>query len=387
MPSILIKNIGTLVSGNIESPLLDADTLYIENGRIAKIGSLSHMPAAEKTVDAAGAAVTPGLIDSHCHPVLGDFTPRQKQLGFLDSELHGGVTTIISAGEVHLPGRPKDPAGVKALAVLAAKSFSTFRPGGVKVVGGAVILEQGLTEADFKEMAAEGVRTVGEIGLGSVKTPDAAAPMVKWARAAGMTVMMHTGGTSIPGSSVVTADMVMQTDPDIASHVNGGPTAISIDEATRLVAEGRCAVELVHCGNPRMTVETAKICLEKNALHRVIIGNDAPSGTGVVPLGILRVLNMLAALTPVSPEKALCMATGNTARVHKLDCGRIAEGRPADLVIMDAPMGSAGDDLLSSLKTGDVPGVGMVIADGDIIVEKSRNTPPPKRKPQVIRQA
>ena len=46
----------------------------------------------------------PGLIDSHAHPVFGDFTPRQQTQNFIESGLHGGVTTVISAGEVHLPG-------------------------------------------------------------------------------------------------------------------------------------------------------------------------------------------------------------------------------------------------------------------------------------------
>ena len=210
----------------------------------------------------------------------GDYAPRQNQIGFLESEVHGGVTTFISAGEVHLAGRPKDPAGTKALAILAAKSFNNFRPGGGKVIGGAVILEKGLTREDFEEMAREGVRVVGEIGLGSVKDPADAAPMVKWAREMGMTVMMHTGGTSIPGSSTVTAEMVIQTDPHIASHINGGPTAVAIDEVKKLVNETGLALEIVHCGNPKVAVEAANLCVEVGALDRVIIGNDAPSGTG-----------------------------------------------------------------------------------------------------------
>jgi len=231
MATVLLKNIATLVSGNIEKPLIQADAIWIEEGVIKKVGSLKDMDekAAQTLIDCAGTTVTPGLFDSHVHPVLGDFTPRQKQLDFFDSEVHGGVTTCISAGEVHLPGRPKDPAGTKALAILAAKSFAGFRPGGMKIVGGSVILEKGLVEKDFEEMAKEGVRVVGEIGLGSVKSPEAAAPMVKWARKNGMVVLMHTGGTSIPGSSTVGLEQVLGADPDIVCHINGGPTAASIE--------------------------------------------------------------------------------------------------------------------------------------------------------------
>jgi enamidase len=386
MSSVLLKNIGTIVSGDINAPILAGDAIFTSQGKIVKAGKESELnvSAADVTIDCAGTTVCPGLFDSHCHVVLGDYTPRQNQTGFLESEVHGGVTTFISAGEVHLAGRPKDPAGTKALAILAAKSFANFRPGGGKVVGGAVILEKGLTKNDFEEMAREGVRTVGEVGLGSVKNPAEAAPMVKWAKDCGMAVMMHAGGTSIPGSSTVTAEMVIQTAPDIVSHINGGPTAIALDEVKRLVTDTDFALEMVHCGNPKVMVDAANLCVAHNALERIIIGNDAPSGTGVVPLGVLRVIAHLASLSSIKPEQALCMATGNTARVHKLPRGRIVEGLEADLVIMDAPMGSVGADALAAIAAGDIPAVSMVLVDGEIVVSKSRNTPPPVRAPKVV---
>jgi len=382
MSSVLLKNIQTIVSGDISSPVIPGDAIRVVDGLIQEVGFLSNMEIEKghDVIDCGKMTVCPGLIDSHCHVVLGDYAPRQQQIGFLDSEVHGGVTTFISAGEVHLAGRPKDPAGTKALAILAAKSFNNFRPGGAKVIGGALILEKGLKKEDFQEMAREGVRVVGEIGLGSVKDPADAAPMVKWAKELGMTVMMHTGGTSIPGSSTVTAEQVIQTDPHIASHINGGPTAVALNEVERLVNDTELILEIVHCGNPKMAVDVVNLCIEASALDRVIIGNDAPSGTGVIPLGILRVINHLASLTPVKAEEAICMATGNTARIYKLNRGVIAPGKEADLVIMDAPMGSVGDDALSAISAGDVPAVAMVLVDGLVVVGKSRNTPPAKGK-------
>lgn len=387
MPSTILKNIGTIVSGDIRNPILEGDAISLENGKIGRVGLFKDMELkkGDTVVDCAGTTVVPGLIDSHCHVILGDYTSRQNQMGFLESELHGGVTTMISAGEVHLSGRPKDPAGTKALAILAAKAWANFRPGGAKVLGGAVILEKGLTKADFEEMAREGVRVVGEIGLGSVKQPEDAVPMVQWARDLGMTVMMHTGGTSIPGSSTVTAEQVIRTNPHIASHVNGGPTAAALDEVKNLIENTEIAVEIVHCGNPKMAIDAANLCVKANALGRIIIGNDAPSGTGVIPLGLLRVINHLASLTPIKPEEAFCMASGNTARLYKLNRGIIAEGSEADLVIMDAPIGSVGKDALTAVEAGDIPGIGMVFVDGEIVAATSRNTPPPNRKPTVTK--
>jgi enamidase len=385
MTTVLLKNIGTLLSGRLEEPILDADAVSIRNGLIHRVGRIGEVDEgqAETVIDCAGTTVIPGLIDTHCHPVFGDYTPKQNQIGFLDSMLHGGVTTAISAGEVHLPGRPTDPAGVKALAILAAKSYANFRPGGIKVEGGALILEKGLTEDDFREMSREGVRLVGEIGLGSAKTVEDAGQMVKWAKANGMTVMMHTGGTSLPGSSTVTAQMVMDMDPDVVSHINGGTTAISVDEVRKLVKHTTYALEIVHCGNPRVAVETIKLAMESEALGRLIIGNDAPTGSGVIPLGLLRMLNFLSSLTPVRPEQAICLTTGNAARVFGLNRGEISPDKEADLVVMDAPVGSVGENALTALQVGDVPGVSMVLIDGDIKVMRSRNTAPATRQASI----
>ena len=382
MSTTLLKNVGCLVTGKIDEPQGADETIYIKDGLIAAIGDTSPPEGdVDLVIDLQGATVAPGLIDSHVHPVLGDFTPRQNMLGFIESSLHGGVTTMISAGEAHTPGRPKDPAGVKALAILCHKSSRNLRPAGVKLHGGALILEKGLQEKDFADLAAEGVWLVGEVGLGSVKEAEEAAEMVRWAHQYGMKVMMHTGGTSIPGSSVVTADDVLTVQPDVASHVNGGTTAPPLTEVAKMVNESQITLEIVHCGNPKAADYAARLLLEKGELHRLILGNDAPSGTGVIPLGILRTMTQLASVSGIPPAEAWAAASGNTARLYGLNTGVVEIGREADLVIVDAPMGSVGEDALGAMAAGDIPAVAMVLIDGRVVVEKSKNTPPPKRKP------
>lgn len=376
-----IVNIGTIISGDINQPIIAGDTLIVAEGKIAAVGQADLLKSyqVEKTIDAGGATVAPGLIDSHVHPVLGDFSPRQSILGYMDSSLHGGVTTMISAGEPHTPGRPKDPAGTKALAILVHKSFENFRPGGMKVHGGAVILEKGLVEKDFDEMAAAGVWLVGEIGLGSVKTPEDAAPMVEWAKKRGMKVAMHTGGTSIPGSSTITAEMVIKTNPSVVSHVNGGPTAISPAEVDKLVELTDLPLEIVQCGNPKVADYVARKLVAKDQLDRVIIGNDSPSGTGIIPLGIIRTIVQIASVSGIPAEKAWAMASGNTARVFGLATSRIAVGLEADLLVIDTPLGSIGENALAAMNAGDLPAVSIVMVDGEVKVKTSRNTPPATR--------
>ena len=384
----LISGIGTIASGDIARPVLDADSVLIEDGRIAAIGRGLDGDAGsggplDRAIDAKGTTLIPGLIDSHAHPVFGDFTPRQRTIDFIESGLHGGVTTVMSAGEVHLPGRPKDIIGLKALAIVAVRSYTNVRPAGVKVHAGAPILELGLEEHDFAELADAGVTLIGEIGLGSVKTGAQAAPMVAWAKQHGMTVTFHTGGPSIAGSSAIAADAVLEARPHIVGHINGGTTAMSDADIARLV-DTDMAIEIVHCGNGRAALHAVRLAADVNGLERVIIGNDAPSGTGVIPLGILRVMAHLASLGGVDPAVAVAMATGNTARVHGLDVGVIEIGRGADLCLVDAPIGSTAATALEALAIGDLPGISMVLIDGNVMLGRSRNTPPAAHAAEVV---
>jgi enamidase len=383
MNAMLIYNIGQIVSGDYNTPILDGDSIRIDDGRIVEVGVGMSSGAEILTIDAKGTTVCPGLIDSHVHPVIGDYTPRQKVVDFIASCVHGGVTRMISAGEVHMPGRPTGAIGTKSMAIVGAKSWDSYRPGGMKVQGGGLLLQAGLTEADFKEMASEGVKHLGEVGLGDYHDWDKVAEMVQWAKANGMTVMMHIGGASIPGSDAIRAEHAIKVDPNVASHLNGGPTAATLEDIERIMIETDAALEIIQCGNVAIIPQIIELARQNNALERVIIGTDMPSGTGVIPLGMLRTVAWVSALGATAPEQAIAMATGNTADVYKLSSGRIAPGLEADLVIMDAPIGSAAKNALETIRIGDTPGISGVIIDGELVVTKSRNTPPAQHQLEI----
>src|SRR5690606_6450075 len=313
-----------------------------------------------------------------------DWTPRQQQLNWIDSNLHGGVTTMISAGEVHTPGRPRDVVGLKAMAIYAQRTFSAFRPRGAKIHAGAPCIEPDMTEQDFKDLADAGVKLLGEVGLGGVKDGPTARKMVAWARKYGIQSTIHTGGPSIPGSGLIDKDVVLEADTDVVGHINGGHTALP-DDQIRCICEGcKRGLELVHNGNERAALYTLRIAREMGELNRVILGTDAPAGSGVQPLGILRMVSLLSSLGDVPAEVAFCFATGNTARMRQLDCGLVEVGRAADFVLMDKAQHSAGKDLLDSVRLGDLPGIGMTIIDGIVRTQRSRNTPPATRVPEVV---
>ena len=386
MAKLVIKGIGQILSGKLEEPILEGDCLIAVDGKITQWGAEKDLDCegATTVVDAHGVTLAPGLIDSHIHPVVGDYTPRQQQLHWIDSTLHGGVTTLISAGEVHMPGRPKDVVGLKAMAIASQRWYENFRPSGVKVHAGAPVIEHGMVEEDFKDLAEAGVKLLGEVGLGTVKDGKTAQQMVGWARKYGIQSTIHTGGPSIPGSGLIDADMVMETGTDVIGHINGGHSALPDDQIICLCESCTSAFEIVHNGNERSAVLALNTARELGKLDQVILGTDGPAGSGVQPLGILRMVAMLSAFGNVPAEQAFCFATGNTARQRDLDTGLIDVGKCADFVLLDQAQHSPGKTMLDSVELGNLPGVGMTIIDGIVRSERSRNTPPAQRLPEQI---
>jgi enamidase len=284
---------------------------------------------------------------------------------------------MVSAGECHVPGRPADAEGLKALAVLAKRSYDGHRPGGVKVNGGTLLLSDDMTEADIEEVSRAGVERMKI--LFSLADDDHASDLVEWGRDRGLVSMMHCGGSSLPGTKNITAAMFEKIRPDVAAHFNGGPTPLPDDGIDRLVEETEMVLELVISGNQAVAVDVLRRARDRDELTRLQIGTDTPTGTGVIPCGMLLEMSILAGLTDVPAPVVVALATGNVARHHRLDTGVVAEGRPADLCLLGAPMGSQATDAMGALEHGEYAAVDKVFVDGELLVERSRNTPPAKR--------
>lgn len=380
-----IVNLGCIVTGDWRDPYASGDTILMSDGKIVSVGTASAeaVKACDVVIDADGATAIPGLIDSQVHNTFGDYTPRQKTVGFLESYVHGGTTTCISASEVHVPGRPKDPAGVKALAVAAKKCFDDFRPGGMKVHAGSIIMEPGLVEADFAEVAANGV-WLAKAGFGGVATPFDYVPMVAWARKHGMITTVHTGGSSIPGSSGIWADHLIAMNPHVSFHVNGGPVAMPDEDFPRMVHESEIALQVCTAGNLRTTLLLGDMTMQADQFDRFLIATDTPTGSGIMPLGMMYTITHLASLTKMPVEWAIAAATGNNARVYRLNSGFLQAGKDADVVILDACVGGSKKTALDALRNGDIAAVAAVVTDGiPRFVGRSRNTPAPMKNVRV----
>ena len=282
-----------------------------------------------------------------------------------------------------MPGRPTDPAGVKALAVAARKSFDHYRPGGMRVHAGSIILEPGLSDEDFAEVARLGV-WLAKAGFGAFATPYDYEPCVRLAQKNGLLVTAHTGGSSIPGSSGIWADHILHMRPDISFHTNGGPVAMPDADFPRLVHEGSMALQICTAGNLRTSLLLLDLVLKADQFDRLLIATDTPTGSGIMPLGMLYTITHLVALGKLRVEWAIAAATGNNARVYRLETGTLRPGRDADVLILDACAGGSQDNALDAIRNGDIPAVAAVFTAGvPRFVGASRNTPAPIKKVRV----
>ena len=147
MTTTLINNIGEFFTGDLAAPTAAVSRLLIEEGRIAALDPTPDIDC-DRTINANGLAVLPGLVDGHVHPVFGEWTPTQNALGWIGNYLHGGSTTMVSAGELHAPGLDYanlTPDLVTSLAEVTCATTGRVRWGGVKLHAGTVLLVPGMT--------------------------------------------------------------------------------------------------------------------------------------------------------------------------------------------------------------------------------------------------
>jgi enamidase len=290
---------------------------------------------------------------------------------------------MVSAGELHLPGLPidkPDPEIFRSLALLTRSCYQNYRPARVKVEAGTLLLVPGLQEKDFQRLAAAGSRLVKFIFYPYGDNPEEEENYGLWARKHGFKIKIHSGGVSRSGvSRPADAETILRINPDIAGHINGGPIPPADEDVRRIVSGSEIFLEIAYCGNARVAQQTIAWARDAGCLQRIVLGTDTPSGTGVTPRGMLRVMALAAAVEGIRPEQALCMATGSVARAHGLESGRIEEGRPADILILGRIQGASGKDALASLQEGNLLGISMALIDGELVIRgRSLQTPPPE---------
>jgi len=142
----------------------------------------------------------------------------------------------------------------------------------------------------------------------------------------------------------------------------------------------------VQAGNIRTSLLTLKLVLQKDCYDRLLIGTDTPTATGVMPQGMIKTIAEMSCLSDVRPEVLIAAATGNNAKVYRLNSGFLQPGKDADIVLLEAALAGSKKTALESLKNGDVTSaVGCFTAGVPRYIGRSRCTPPPARNPKILK--
>ncbi|MEM4495276.1 MAG: hypothetical protein QXE96_05725 [Candidatus Caldarchaeum sp.] len=392
MVTTIVTNIGKLVSGDWDKGVLKADTVKIVDGIIQAVGYSDEIgeKSADIVIDADGMTASPTFIDPHTHLSFGDFSPMQHMVGLLTETLLQGTATIVDEW-LQFEGLPlfygADPEGVKATAILSQKAYKNYRPGGaMKVFAGSIMLVKGLTREDFVQLRNAGVWRVGQIGGSSnINDPKKIQEMVSWARELGYFVSTNLGPGVLPESLNMTAELVSSIKPDKIAHINGGTTAPPWEVVKAAIdGTGDAKLEIIPYGNMKMALRVYEYLKSRNQLKRLIVGSDTPTGQGYLPVAIHRAILFLSSICGLQAEKAIATATGNILDCYgkyssEFNMGKIEPGRAGDLLVMDAPPGSVGNDALESIEAGDMIGIAGVIVDGNLVGLRGKDSRPSRR--------
>jgi enamidase len=385
MATTLIVNIGEFFTGDLKEPVGDVTSVRIDGDRITALNPPADT-VRDRTIDAHGSAVMPGIIDGHVHPVFGEWTPTQNTIGWIGNYVHGGTTSMVSAGELHVPGLDYNnltPELMTSLALLAKATTGRVRWGGAKVHAGTLLMVPGMTEENFDKVSAAGtILTKFLFYPLAPENREEALRYVGWCHDRGLRVKVHTGGVSRSGSNAVCGyETLSWLQPDIAAHISGGPIPMPDDDLDALVDHTEFALEICSSGNYRSAIRAVERLAKAGRLDRLTLGTDTPGGTGVLARGMLRNMTFLSSVCGLSAGEVIAVATGNTAKAHGLDTGMLKPGMPADLVIAGRIDGSAGTTLTEAIEHGDLPGISTVMIDGQLVVSgRSEQTPPPQER-------
>lgn len=386
MKKTIIKNLGTIVSGDISTPILDGDTICIDEDRITFIGCANNAPADDYDIqiDANGLTAVPGLIDAHAHVPLANYIDWYKAYDWVENFASSGVTSLVSVGGIRFPGEAKNRAEAIYQSIAARQLWENNHPCGSKIHAKSIMLYEGMERSDFAFLRKNGIYIVGEVGMSEVQAVDKIMGMVKDAHEEGFIVTAHCGGPSNRHCAMYHVDALEQIRPDVLCHVNGAPTPLSEEEIRYLVQSGKYFFDTVSNGNETLLVKIVTWAMEAGTLDKMMLGTNTPSVSGFSPSGLWIQMVICSHMTDLRPEIAVALGTGNVARCYGLDHGTLRVGKAADIVLTDS--GSTAPGLLGTLKFGRIPSVGTVIVNGRIVLERGKNTAPVKHKPTIIRR-
>ncbi|MFI7302099.1 imidazolonepropionase [Micromonospora aurantiaca] len=361
--SLLVDHIGELVTndGRDGDPLgirRDA-ALLIEDGEVAWTGPARHAPAADRRIDAGGAAVLPGFVDSHAHLVFaGDRAAEFAARMAGEPYTGGGIRTTVGATRAASDDDLRATVG-RLRAEMLRQGTTTVE---IKSGYGLTVADEARSlriAAEFTEdttfLGAHVVpaeyadRADDYVGLVCGPMLAAAAPYARWidvfcergafdadharailacGQAAGLGVRLHANQLG-PGPGVRLGVELGAASVDHCTHLTDADVdALAGSETVATLLPGAefstrspypDARRLLDAG---VTVALATDC------------NPGSSYTSSMPFCVALAVREMR----MTPAEAVWAATaGGAAALRRTDVGRLTPGARADLIVLDAP--------------------------------------------------
>jgi len=369
-------NIATLQAGQaVPYGLIRDAALAVEGGKIAWVGPRSELPAdlaarMPREHDAAGALITPGLIDCHTHLVYGgdraqEFEQRLQGASYEDiARAGGGISSTVKAtraaseAELEIQSR-------RRLQALLAEGVTTLE---IKSGYGLSFEHERKTLRVARALAGSQPVDVRTTFLGAHALPpefagrqdayvDEVIRMLPLLHAEGLVDAVDAFCERIAFSTAQT-ERVFQAAQSLGLRVklhaeqlsdSGGARlaaqygALSCDHLEWLSEEGAAA--MAQAGSVAVLLPGAFYFLRETKLPPVAllrtqqvpmaISTDCNPGSSPCT-SLLLMLNMACTLFRLTPEEALAGVTRHAARALGLaDRGVIAAGQRADFVLWD----------------------------------------------------
>ncbi|MEV7629121.1 imidazolonepropionase [Actinoplanes sp. NPDC089786] len=368
MSSIVIDNIGELTVD--DGPGLTDAALVAEDGLVTWIGATTRAPAADARIDAAGAAVIPGFVDSHAHLVFAgdraaEFAARMGGRPYTG----GGIMTTVAATRAATDDDLR--ANARRLVTEARRQGTTT----IEIKSG-----YGLTTAhEVRSLRIAGELTEETTFLGAHVVPGgdpdeyvalvsgemltAVAPHAKW-----VDVFCDRGAfTGEQARTILTAGLAAGLRPRIhANQLQHGPGvrlavelgAASADHCTHLddadvdaLAGGDTVATLLPGAefSTRSPYPDARRLLDAGVT--VALATDCNPGSSYTSSMAFCIALAVREMN-LTPAEALRAATlGGARALRRDDVGHLRVGARADLAVLDAP---------SSLHLAYRPGVPLI---------------------------
>ncbi|MCA2215421.1 imidazolonepropionase [Jidongwangia harbinensis] len=360
--SLLIDAIGELVTNDPAAgtgPLgIVTDAAVVTDGdRVAWVGPGAAAPAADRRIDASGAAVLPGFVDSHTHLLFGgdraaEFAARMAGEPYTG----GGIRTTVAA--TRAAGDDDLRRSARRLLTEALRQGTTtieIKSGyGLSVADEARMLRlaRELTEETTflgAHVVPAGHTPVEYVDLVTGPMLRAAAPYAKW-----IDVFCERGAfDGDQARTILAAGVAAGLQPRIhASQLAAGPGvrlavelgAASADHCTHLTAAdvdalaGSDTVATLLPGaefSTRSPYPDARALLDAGATVALATDcNPGSSYTSSMPFCIALAVREMR----MTPAEAVHAATAGGARaLRRTDVGVLRPGARADLIVLDAP--------------------------------------------------